>query len=113
LRPASSRPRSWGGGFFCGVPVAAPQTCAQASAAVIVWKEAFEQASAFDAAKLREALSKLELDSFYGRIDFDDSGRNIGKPMVLRQIQNGEYKVVAPTKWASSKLVFPPPAAGN
>jgi branched-chain amino acid transport system substrate-binding protein len=27
--------------------------------------------------------------------------------MVLRQIQNGEYNVVAPSKWASHKLVYP------
>ena len=27
--------------------------------------------------------------------------------MVLRQIQNGEYKVVAPTKYATAKLEYP------
>jgi branched-chain amino acid transport system substrate-binding protein len=29
--------------------------------------------------------------------------------MILRQIQNGEYKVVAPTRWATGKLIHPRP----
>jgi len=29
------------------------------------------------------------------------------KPMVLYQVLGGDYKVVAPTKWAETKLVWP------
>ncbi len=34
---------------------------------------------------------------------------NTAKPMVLFQVQNKEFKVVAPTKWATSKIVYPAP----
>ncbi len=84
-----------------------PYQTAQASAAVLVWKDAFERANSFDTEKLRQALAATEMETFYGNIKFSPAGNNVAKPMVLRQIQNGEYKVVAPTKWASSELQYP------
>jgi branched-chain amino acid transport system substrate-binding protein len=84
-----------------------PYQTAQASAAVLVWKDAFERANSFDTENLREALAATEMETFYGNIKFSKAGNNVAKPMVLRQIQGGQYKVVAPTQWASSKLVYP------
>ena len=84
-----------------------PYQSAQATAAVLVWKDAFERANSFDTEKLRDALSATELDTFYGKIKFSEAGNNIAKPMVLRQIQNGQFNVVAPSKWASHKVEYP------
>jgi len=84
-----------------------PYQAAQASAAVLVWKDAFERANSFDVEKVRNAISATDMKTFYGDIKFAPAGNNIAKPMVLRQIQNGEYKVVAPLKWASSKIDWP------
>ena len=58
---------------------------------------------------MRDAIAATDLPTFYGPIKFDASGKNIAKPMVLYQILGGQYKVVAPTKWASAKFVFPMP----
>ncbi|HZD26254.1 MAG TPA: amino acid ABC transporter substrate-binding protein [Alphaproteobacteria bacterium] len=84
-----------------------PYQAASGSAALLVWKDAFERAGSLDPEKVRDALAKTDLDTFYGHVQFDETGKNIGKPMVLRQIQDGEYKVVAPTKWASDKVQWP------
>ena len=84
-----------------------PYQSAQASAAVLVWKDAFERANSFDTEKLRDAISATDMDTFYGRIKFSEAGNNIAKPMVLRQIQNGQYNVVAPSKWASHAVQYP------
>ncbi len=84
-----------------------PYQAAQASAAVLVWKEAFERANSFDTEKLRDALAETNMQTFYGNIKFDLTGKNIAKPMVLRQIQNGKFNVVAPTKWASHPVNWP------
>ena len=73
-----------------------PYQTAQASAAVWVFKDAFERAGTLDKEAVREALTKTDLMTFYGGIKFSEAGNNIAKPMVLRQIQNGEYNVVAP-----------------
>ncbi|MEQ8226565.1 MAG: amino acid ABC transporter substrate-binding protein [Rhodospirillales bacterium] len=84
-----------------------PYQSAQATAAVLVWKDAFERANSFDTSKVRDAISATEMDTFYGSIKFSPAGNNIAKPMVLRQIQNGEYNVVAPSKWASHPVNWP------
>jgi len=84
-----------------------PYQAAQASAAVLVWKDAFERANSFDREKVREALTKTDMKTFYGSIKFSEAGNNIAKPMVLRQIQNGKFNVVAPSKWASHKVNHP------
>jgi branched-chain amino acid transport system substrate-binding protein len=84
-----------------------PYQVAQASAAVEIWADAFKRAGSLDKEKLRDALAKTDLDTFYGHIKFAPDGRNLTKPMVLRQIQNDKYAVVAPTKYASEKVVYP------
>ena len=84
-----------------------PYQTAQASAAVYVFKDAFERAGSLDKEKVRDAISATDLQTFYGGIKFSDAGNNIAKPMVLRQIQDGKYNVVAPSEFASHKLNWP------
>ena len=84
-----------------------PYQSAQATAAVMVWKDAFERANSFDIETVRDALSATDMQTFYGPIKFSEAGNNIAKPMVLRQIQEGQYNVVAPSEWASHPVNFP------
>jgi len=93
---------------------APPYQAAESSAALLVWKDAFERANSFDTEKVRDALAKTDMQTFYGNIKFGSGGQNTAKPMVLFQVRcKGdvcENKVVAPTKWASAKLVHPTPS---
>ena len=84
-----------------------PYQVAQASAVIEIWANAFERAQSLDPKKLRDALAATDMETFYGHIKFSPEGNNIAKPMVLRQIQNGKYVVVAPTKYASDPVEFP------
>jgi len=84
-----------------------PYQTAQASAAVYVFKDAFERAGSLDKNKVRDALTETDMSTFYGKIKFSEAGNNIAKPMVLRQIQNGKYNVVAPSEFASHPLTWP------
>ena len=73
----------WNAGFKADYPsyTSVPYQSAQASAAVYVFKEAFEAANSFDKDKLRDAISAL--------------GNNIAKPMFMRQIDgSGTYNLV-------------------
>ncbi len=88
---------------------APPYQAAESSAAVIVFADAFERAGGFDKDAVRDALAATEMQTFYGNIKFDETGKNIAKPMVLYQIQDGAYVVVAPTKWAASEVRHPTP----
>ena len=58
---------------------------------------------------VRQALAETDLMTFYGQIKFSEAGNNVAKPMVLWQIQDGEYNVVAPPDFASHKLEWPRP----
>ena len=87
----------WNAGFKADYPsyTSVPYQSAQASAAVYVFKEAFEAANSFDKDAVRDAIAKVEMETFYGDIKFSDAGNNIAKPMFMRQIDaNGQYNLV-------------------
>ena len=95
---------------------APPYQAAESSAALLVFKDAFERAQSFDTKKVRDALAATDMQTFYGNIKFAEGGQNVSKPMVLFQVSCNddgskcENKVVAPTKWASAELVHPIPS---
>ena len=86
-----------------------PYQTAQATAAVWVFKDAFERAGSLDKEVVRDAIAATDLMTFYGGIKFAPEGNNIAKPMVLRQIQGGKYNVVAPADFASHEIEYPRP----
>jgi branched-chain amino acid transport system substrate-binding protein len=86
---------------------APPYQAAESAAAVLVYADAIQRAGSLDREKVRDALAKTDIMTFYGPVKFDKTGKNTSKPMVLYQIQDGQYKVVSPTKWASAKLAWP------
>ncbi|REK49468.1 MAG: amino acid ABC transporter substrate-binding protein [Proteobacteria bacterium] len=92
-----------------------PYQSAESSAALLVFKDAFERANSFDKKKVRDALADTNMQTFYGNIKFAPGGQNVDKPMVLFQVMCNddgskcENKVVAPTKWASAELIHPIP----
>jgi len=93
---------------------APPYQAAESSAALLVFKDAFERANSFDQKKVRDALAATDMQTFYGNIKFAPGGQNVSKPMVLFQVMcdssgKCENKVVAPLKWASAKLIHPIP----
>ena len=87
----------WNSDFITAHPSysSVPYQSAQASAAVYVWKEAFEAANSFDKDAVRDAIAAVEMETFYGDVKFGPDGNNIAKPMFLRQIgSDGSYNLV-------------------
>ena len=88
---------NWNSDFIAAHPSysSVPYQSAQASAAVYVWKEAFEAANSFDKDAVRDAIAAVEMETFYGDVKFGPDGNNIAKPMFLRQIgSDGSYNLV-------------------
>ncbi|TMA10643.1 MAG: amino acid ABC transporter substrate-binding protein [Deltaproteobacteria bacterium] len=85
----------------------APYQAAESTASVLVFADAFARAGSLDPEKVRDAIASTDMMTFFGPIKFDSTGKNVVKPMVLYQVLGGDYKVVAPTKWAETKLVWP------
>ena len=92
---------------------APPYQAAESSAALLVFKDAFERANSFDTKAVRDAWAKTNMQTFYGNVKFGSGGQNTAKPMVLFQVmcKSGkcENVVVAPTKWAAAELIHPIP----
>lgn len=88
---------------------APPYQAAESAAAVMVFADAFARAGSEDQAAVRDALAATDMQTFYGNILFDETGKNTAKPMVLYQVQGGELKVVGPTQWAEAAIVHPRP----
>jgi len=88
----------------------APYQAAQSAASVQVFADAIDRAQSLDPAKVRDAIAATELQTFFGKVKFDDAGRNIAKPMVLCQIRAGKYVIVSPKDRAKDEAVIPRPA---
>jgi branched-chain amino acid transport system substrate-binding protein len=86
-----------------------PYQAAESSAAVIVMADAITRANSLDKDSVRDALAATDLSTFYGQIRFSEAGNNIAKPMILRQLIDGKYYVVAPANVAEAELVYPRP----
>jgi branched-chain amino acid transport system substrate-binding protein len=87
-----------------------PYQAAESSASVEVFADAIERAGTLDREKVRDALAKTDMMTFFGPVKFDATGKNTAKSMVMYQVQNEKYVVVAPAKWAKAKPIFPAPA---
>jgi branched-chain amino acid transport system substrate-binding protein len=82
---------------------------AESSAAVLTFVDALERAGSLDRDKVRDAIASTDLETFYGPIRFDATGKNVAKSMALYQVQGGQYRVVAPAQWANSAVIYPAP----
>jgi branched-chain amino acid transport system substrate-binding protein len=86
---------------------------AESTAACLAFQYALEKAGTLDPAKVRDALSKLDVVTFYGILKFDSRGLNVYKPMVVNQIQNGKLVTVWPAGLAEAKAIWPAPPWGK
>ncbi|HEY8736338.1 MAG TPA: amino acid ABC transporter substrate-binding protein [Candidatus Dormibacteraeota bacterium] len=82
---------------------------AESTAACLAFQKALENAGSLDPTKVRDALAKLDVMTFFGEIKFDARGINIYKPMVVEQIQKGVHYTVYPSDVANGKPAYPTP----
>ena len=82
---------------------------ASATAAALALHLAIEAAGSLDADAVRTALRDMDVDTFYGPIDFDETGKNVAKPMGTIQIQDGVTRLVAPVDVSVADLIYPAP----
>jgi branched-chain amino acid transport system substrate-binding protein len=80
----------------------------QAYAALRVAAQAINDAKSLEPAKIRDAIKNLNLASTpFGPIKFDN-GQNL-HPVLITQVQKGQYRVVFPAAAAEAKPTIPAP----
>jgi branched-chain amino acid transport system substrate-binding protein len=82
----------------------------QAFAAGLVVQWGIENAGSLDTDKVRAALNKMDIMTFYGRSMIDPAtGIQVGHGMVAAQWQGGKKVVVGPPDLAVADIVYPIP----
>ena len=69
---------------------------ATTAAALIALQKAIEKAGSLDRAKVRQALTELNIMTFYGPIKFGANGMNGGRDLPIIQVQKGKSVVLYP-----------------
>ena len=77
------------------------------TSACLALQKAIENAGSLDPEKVRTALTKLDIQTFFGQIAFNSQGFNDKKPMVVEQIQDGKHVTVFPADIAPAKVQYP------
>ena len=80
----------------------------QSYAAGLVAQKCLEHAGTLDDVALRDVAGQLEFSTFYGKFKIDsETGRQIGRSVVLVQWQQGRKAIVWPTEQAERPLAYP------
>ena len=82
---------------------------ALATAAGLALQLGIEAAGSLEQDAVRAALGELDVDTFAGRIRFDETGKNTYRSMGAIQIQDGDILVVAPAAAAVADVIYPVP----
>jgi branched-chain amino acid transport system substrate-binding protein len=69
---------------------------ASCAAAAVVLQNAIERAGSIDKKKVRDALAKTDISTFYGPVKFSDNGMNAPRDLPIIQVQDKHVKVLAP-----------------
>ena len=70
---------------------------ASCAATVVVLQDAIERAGSTDKKKVRDALAKTDVSTFYGPIKFSANGMNLARDLPIIQVQDRQIKVLAPS----------------
>lgn len=77
---------------------------ASCAAGGVVLQNAIERAASTDKAKVREALAKTDISTFFGHVKFSANGMNQVTALPIIQVQNNRIKVLAPEGIKNAEL---------
>ena len=82
---------------------------AEAAAACLAMVLGIQKAGSTNPDQVRDAVANIDTESFFGPITFDDTGKNVTKPMSVIQIQHGKAVTIWPANQAEAKAQWPAP----
>ena len=84
-----------------------PYQAAESAAAGFTLQYALEQAGTTDTEAVRQALLNMDIMTFFGAINFDQTGKNVAHAMAAGQILDGKFQIVWPPEAAVADFVYP------
>jgi len=82
---------------------------ATAAGGVLMLVAAIEEADSLETADVRAALGDLAIRTFYGDLDIDADGLQVGHDMIQLQWQEGTMEVVWPADVSTASFQYPAP----
>ena len=73
-------------------------------------QHALETAGSTDTEAVRQALLDMDIMTFYGAINFDETGKNAAHAMAAGQIIDDQFQIVYPLEAAVQDFVYPDPS---
>jgi branched-chain amino acid transport system substrate-binding protein len=80
---------------------------ASGTAGALALQLAIEKAGSLDPVKVREAMLQLNVETFFGRLQFDQTGVDRKASAVISQVQGGVAVPVYPADIAAAKVRYP------
>lgn len=77
------------------------------TASGIVLQQAIENAASIDPARIRDAISKLDFETFYGPVKFNSQGIDVAASAVVAQVQHDKAVPVFPRAVAQATIQYP------
>jgi branched-chain amino acid transport system substrate-binding protein len=82
---------------------------ADGTAAGLALELAIKRAQSLDPKFVHDALTALDVNTFYGRLKFDAQGQNTFHNVLVEQVLNGQLQTVWPPELASAAPQYPTP----
>ncbi|HMK73809.1 MAG TPA: ABC transporter substrate-binding protein, partial [Myxococcaceae bacterium] len=79
----------------------------QAYVSLLIVADAVNRAGKWEPKAIREAIAKVEIPSIFGPIKFVNQQNQ--HPILITQVQNGAFAIVAPADQATAKPILPTP----
>ena len=79
---------------------------ASCGAATVILQDAIEKAGSTDKKKVRDALAKTDVTTFYGPVKFSANGMNLARDLPIIQVQDKQIKVLAPADIKNGEMTL-------
>ena len=79
---------------------------ASCAATAVVLQDAIERAGSTDKKKVRDAIAKTDITTFYGPIKFSPNGMNMTRDLPIIQVQGKDIKVLAPSEVKNGNMTM-------
>jgi branched-chain amino acid transport system substrate-binding protein len=80
---------------------------ASGTAGALALQLAIEKAGSLDPVQVRDAMLKLDVETFFGHFQFDQNGVDVRASAVISQVQGGKAIPVYPTEIAAAAIRYP------
>lgn len=105
--PVVANSTVYAAGYKAMFNIEANYLSASGTASGIVLQQAITAAGTLEPARVRDALSKLDFETFFGKVKFNERGVDIAASAVVAQVQNGRAVPVFPKEIAAAPIRYP------